>query len=441
LVAGSNPASGATILSNSQCFDEGQSSNSKSTNNYDTKPKNYDTFSKQWKRLYKVGKIYYYRRRIKYKLFRISLRTKDFKVALARKKLLDLLSEEEMFQLEYGDLKVYFEYETEEELKTALEKIYELEKLRKLEQYREAKQKVKAIENVPTLTFENLQIKFIEFKKSTKKVGQGSINAYLTTFKYLIEFFNDKPIEQLKLEDYEKFQKFLTDKKLSPRSINKHISYLKNFLDFAVKRKLVSENEAKNIEMLDEKKQKMARRNTIRNYNDEEIRTLLTYNFDKSIYMQIFYLLAYTGMRISEVYNLSQDNIKLDQKSGIYYFDIQNSKTLSGIRKIPIYQKLLDMNLHINFPKFNGSENAFKKSVRRRLYKALPNAKENLQNVHTLRATFIERAIAQNPDKVHIVQEIVGHAKNHNDHVTIDIYSKGYDLKIKKEIIDSIDYF
>ncbi len=290
LVAGSNPASGATSLSISQFFDKSQSSDSKNTKNYDTKPKNYDTSSKQWKRLYKVGKIYYYRRRIKYKLFRISLRTKNFKVALARKKLLDLLSEEEMFQLEYDDLKIYFEYETEEELKIALEKIYELEKFRKLEQYREAKRKVQAIENIPTLTFQNLQVKFIEFKKLTKKVGQGSINAYLTTFKYLIKFFNDKPIEQLKLEDYEKFQKFLTDKKLSPRSVNKHISYLKNFLDFAVKRKLVSENEAKNIEMLDEKKHKMARRNIIQNYNNEEIQTLLT--FGNRSKLRVKYLLV-----------------------------------------------------------------------------------------------------------------------------------------------------
>ena len=65
-------------------------------------------------------------------MFRISLRTKDFKVALARKKLLGLLSEEEMCQLEYGDLKVYFEYETKEELKTALEKIYELHKFKNI---------------------------------------------------------------------------------------------------------------------------------------------------------------------------------------------------------------------------------------------------------------------------------------------------------------------
>lgn len=122
LVAGSNPASGATILDNNTPNGTLTSMQYNLLQNYDTKSQNYDTFfQKSTKRLYKVGKIYYYRRRIKYKLFRISLRTKEFRIALARKKILDLLNEEEMFKLEYDDIKLYFEYETEEELRIALE--------------------------------------------------------------------------------------------------------------------------------------------------------------------------------------------------------------------------------------------------------------------------------------------------------------------------------
>jgi hypothetical protein len=64
-------------------------------------------------RLYKVNSIYYYRRRIKQKLFRISLHTKDIKTALKRKRVLDLLNGEEMFKLEirFTSEKVQSEFE------------------------------------------------------------------------------------------------------------------------------------------------------------------------------------------------------------------------------------------------------------------------------------------------------------------------------------------
>jgi len=53
-------------------------------------------------RLYKVGEVFYYRRKYKGKLFRISLRTQTFRVALYRKRLLDLLKGEELFQIKHS---------------------------------------------------------------------------------------------------------------------------------------------------------------------------------------------------------------------------------------------------------------------------------------------------------------------------------------------------
>lgn len=294
---------------------------------------------------------------------------------------------------------------------------------------------------VSILNFQKLEIDFIKHKKRFKKVSEKSIEAYITTFKYLIEFFKDTDIENLDLENFEAFQNFLIEKKLSNRTINKHIAYLKNFLDFAKSRRFISENRAKNLEMLDESEQKKKRKELIQNYSDKEIQALLTYKFDKTEYQKIFYILAYTGMRISEVYNLTQKDIEYDKEKNIYYFHIKNSKTLSGMRKIPLHKKLLELNIHRSYPKFNISENAFKKRIINRLYKAIPQAIAESKNVHTIRGTFAQKATSLHPDKLHIIQEILGHAKNHNEHVTIDIYAKGYGLDTKKEIIDSIDYF
>ena len=103
MVTGSNPVSGATFPQppNTAFFDKDKAKN---PSNYDTTPL----------RLYKVSNTFYYRRRYAKKLIRISLRTKNIKEALNRKKVLDLLKGSELFKLEMGDFKLMFEYDTEE---------------------------------------------------------------------------------------------------------------------------------------------------------------------------------------------------------------------------------------------------------------------------------------------------------------------------------------
>ena len=71
------------------------------------------------------------------------------------------------------------------------------------------------------------------------------------------------------------------------------------------------------------------------------------------------------------------------------------------------------------------------------LYTIIPKDQE--KTFHTLRATFINRVVNNFPDKVHIVQEIVGHSKGSKS-ITLDTYSKEFNLDLKKEIIDTVRY-
>lgn len=52
---------------------------------------------------------------------------------------------------------------------------------------------------------------------------------------------------------------------------------------------------------------------------------------------QIALMLIYTGVRVSELLNLKKSNVNLEEK----WFDVVKSKTDSGIRKIPIADKLM----------------------------------------------------------------------------------------------------
>ncbi len=57
------------------------------------------------------------------------------------------------------------------------------------------------------------------------------------------------------------------------------------------------------------------------------------------------------------------------------------------------------------------------------------------------RANFISKLINKFPERVEVVQEIVGHSKNDDKKLTIQTYGKGFNIQLKKEMIDSIELY
>ncbi|MCX6076394.1 MAG: hypothetical protein NTW78_05830 [Campylobacterales bacterium] len=191
---------------------------------------------------------------------------------------------------------------------------------------------------------------------------------------------------------------------------------------------------------MDEIKQEQEYRQTVENYTNQEIINILNFDYKIPIYNVIFKIAAYTGMRQKEIYNLTTKDII--NENDIYYFNVTNSKTVAGIRKIPIHKDILELVLNTNFPLMPGTENAFSKNARVQLYKIIDKGAG--KNFHTLRGTFIEKTIEKNIDSVNIVlmvQQIVGHTKNEKESLTLDRYAKGFNLKILKDIIDNVSYY
>ena len=52
---------------------------------------------------------------------------------------------------------------------------------------------------------------------------------------------------------------------------------------------------------------------------------------------QTMLMLIYSGVRVSELLNLKKENVHLEER----YFDVVDSKTANGIRKVPIAAKVL----------------------------------------------------------------------------------------------------
>jgi integrase/mRNA-degrading endonuclease RelE of RelBE toxin-antitoxin system len=390
--------------------------------------------------LYRVGEVFYYRRKIKGKLFRISLRTKNIKVALYRRKLLDLLEGEELFKLKQGDYELIFEYDSIEELKEILEatKATQEQIEQSINQYQKATNtiEIKSRNIQPEygvkLKWNDLEIKFVEAKRKAGKVSQSTYKAYASTFNKLNEFFNRKTIDSLTVEDYEEFREYLAKKyKLKNKTINNHMIYVNTFLDFGVNRQLLKFNPVKALESLKEEESPKE------NFTDEDIQKILEYSFEKNV-KTFFKIAIYSGMRLHEIHNLKNKDIKQDSEC-IYYFDINKSKTKSGIRKVPIPEKILNEILETDFPIFkNKTTDAVQKTMSRNLKKIIP---EKTKTFHSFRGTFISKAVENYPEKIVAIQEIVGHSKSDKDKLTLDTYAKGFSLKLKKEIVDSVDYF
>jgi len=339
------------------------------------------------------------------------------------KKCFDILTKEEfikMFELTKGEMKILFEYDNLEELRETLDM---LEK--KLFQ-------VESIRPSHYCNFEELETHFISHKKKIDKVGESSYRMYSSTFNKLKDFFKDKSICELKYQDVEDFQQYLKNNKIGNKTINNHLTYLKMFLDVAVKKEIIEKNIVVGFDTLKEVKPQKE------NFTDKEVLTLINYRWDDPIYNQIFEILSLTGMRIHEVLSITKEDIK--KENGIFYIDLPKSKTPNGYRKIP---------LHKNFPKVNfplfikpESQNfidftdSIGRRINRRIHKIIPDKNKTC---HTFRGTFTQKMSNLFPEKINIVQEIIGHSKGSKS-LTLDTYSKEFYLSTKKEMIDNVEY-
>ena len=434
LVAGSNPASGATFLNPLQTSTTKHFEDNLATD-YDTNRKNYATNSR---RLYKVNQTYYYRRRINYKLVRISLRTKHIHTALQRKKVLDLMGEE-MFELETKDIKLAFEWDTEEELRTALEQVKQLQIETTIAKYKATKTHIETAEQRELKTFENLRDLYL---LKLERDGNSNPEDYVPTFKRLITFFKDKNIYSLTTEDIEEFKAYLSTlifrkKTLSKKTVNKHLIYLKRalkYVDITVAEKVALYGK-KQVRKDSPKKE---------NYTEEELNTILNYDYKDPKGKTVVFLALYTGMRQGEIRRIEQEDIKQDSKTGIHYIDITEAKSEAGERIVPIHPDILDLVLQTKFPLVENIENKnqFSKLSRRSLYKAIDAPGKTF---HTLRANFIDTITECNiesPNKFikETIQEIVGHEKNAKDSLTFDTYKKGFNIEQKYQAIMNLSY-
>lgn len=391
--------------------------------------------------------MFYFRKRINYKLFRVSLFTKSLKIAITRAKVLNLLKRDElMFTLQKGSYKLIFEYDTHEELVEILkmnniqnisEEIETFEKTNLLLEHEVKNKNNNLINNIKYIGFRELEILFVaakkeEAKKTQKKVKDSTYTKYAQTFSDLKIFFKDKDINKISKEDFENFRDSFIKKGRKNTTTNEKMMYLNIFLKFALEEKLIRENKATNIKTLfvEEVKKEL--------FINEDLKNIFNSKKIKDEDKKIFKVMLYSGMRIMEIYNLTKQNLKTNEDD-IKYISLEVTK-FDKKRDIPIHKEIEDILYNLNFENLRKTwkRTRFANYFNEQIFKVIPKTERKTN--HTFRANFVNKLINKFPDQVQVIQEIIGHESDAKTNLTIKKYGKGFDLEVKKKLIDALDF-
>lgn len=182
-----------------------------------------------------------------------------------------------------------------------------------------------------------------------KQLTQATAIAYRNCITELSKFLKNPPITKITTSDITRYQEFLAEKGNSVRTIDNKISIVRALYNFAKKQGYTREdNPAENRALLT-KKQRLKGGYAI--FEKEEIELFFKSEFFKEQkkkdpdYTTAVIIGLFTGCRIGEITSLKKEQFKISPK-GNAYITIRDSKTLAGIREVPIhplvYNKIFD---------------------------------------------------------------------------------------------------
>jgi len=214
------------------------------------------------------------------------------------------------------------------------------------------------------------------------------------------------------------------NERISARTINKYIKWLRALFNFAVVTNHLQVNLANSLPLqktVDDKLQRLP-------LSDEELKLLLDNLPQKMKYL--VQVLALTGMRLSELYKC-----KVVEVEGIKSFSLLDRelklKTKSSYRIIPIHSSLLtqidSFESHRNTVTSNNLARVTSNTIK--ALKFLDSAKKSL---YSLRHSFATSLVQKGADTV-IVSELLGHS---HSTMTLSRYATGFSAKQLVEVVE-----
>ena len=257
---------------------------------------------------------------------------------------------------------------------------------------------------------------FLEYLKFEKRYSEHTITSYsndlLKFHNYLEDYYEGVIFHSIKSLHLRSYMVFLLEKKMAKSTVARKISSVKSLFKFLLKQQIVDSSPVNLIETpkLDKKLPSFLK-------EDEIINLLNFIEFEDSFFglrdKLLITLFYQTGVRLSEIIELKEDDVRLDDIKVLGKRNKERIIPLSGKVKnlITEYRKIK----HLEFPNikyfFIGDKGnkMYEKFVYRKVnyYLSMVSSKQK-RSPHILRHTFATHMLNNGAD-LNAIKELLGH--------------------------------
>jgi len=268
----------------------------------------------------------------------------------------------------------------------------------------------------------NQLTEYLNYILKIKRYSLNTVNAYRIDLNQFFEYFYENKSSKIKSnlevdkKDIKNYLLFLTEMKLTAKSINRKLASLKSFFRFLVKKKIIKSNPTANVNglKLPYKLPKFIQNEVLIKILDFKKGDDWEVIRDKTI-LELFFS---TGIRLSELIFLDMNDLEINEK--ILKVHGKGNKE----RIVPFGKKALDAlkiyltfrlkHISINqkgFPLFISKKGMriSPRTIQIRLKKLFDSISLNEFSPHLMRHTFASQMINNGAD-IRAVQEILGHS-------------------------------
>ena len=280
--------------------------------------------------------------------------------------------------------------------------------------------------------------------------------SYRQRFQTFLESKNKLQTVQIRMRDIDVFlAEFSTPEDVNKQTLNEWFKKLRlTKTDGSIKRTLVAVKDfwglVAELEDLPQMEFKLPKLDAVPSkqtqrqaFTDGELLTLLEASRTAGKHADSLYkcikIGMYSGMRVEEICRLQRTNIIQED---VLLFDIRDSKTAAGVRRIPVHHELLP--LLKDLPERYLIESTPDKAGRRSntVVQAFSKLKNRLgfganKTFHSIRHTVNTKLMQSG--KILVVNELIGHA-NSKSNQGLNTYYHGADIQELSALIHSIRY-
>lgn len=322
---------------------------------------------------------------------------------------------------------------------------------------REAKPKIikRVADKKETVALDMLYKQWMQERLKEQTWTEKTTESIQSKFKMFFEWIKpDTDAAEFGHKQANEVKKILLARGQAVATTNKYLQVYGSFFGWAHRHGYMQQNPFERISLKETKRAQEQREAFSFDFVPEVLKKadeMSTKSHAKQYYKWVPLIAAYSGMRLNEICQLHQDDVK--EIDGIHCFAVndkhegQRLKTAAAARTVPIHQEILDAGF-MEYLKSNGSDRCFpelkwnrdgygKNASRwfneRFMQKHFPDSKCVF---HSFRHTVADKMMKSDVE-IGIAKAVLGHA---DESETFGRYGKGYTVVQLKRAIDVLIY-